>query len=185
MRVDLSNTTDEANLVSRCKNNEPEAQRILYNMYVEDMMILCLRYIANKEDAKEAMMDGFLSFFRNMDKFSYLGEGSVKAWLKKIVINQCLMQLRKRKTLIAPDLDTDKIEMQEDGASALDMIAAKEILELLQSLPDGYRTVFNLYVFDGLNHKEIATLLQISEQTSKSQLHRARMMMQTKITLSE
>jgi RNA polymerase sigma-70 factor, ECF subfamily len=171
--------------VRRCKNNEPEAQRILYSMYVEDMMILCLRYIANKEDAKEAMMDGFLSFFRNLDKFSYLGAGSVKAWLKKIVINQCLMQLRKRKTLITSDLDTDKIELQEDGASALDMIAAKEILELLQSLPDGYRTVFNLYVFDGLNHKEIATLLQISEQTSKSQLHRARMMMQEKITLSK
>src|ERR1700748_3032439 len=86
---------DEAALVKYCKDNNPSAQKMLYNKYVDSMMILCLRYVVNTEDAKEVLMDGFLNFFKNISGFTYRGEGSVRAWLKKIVVNQCLAHLRK------------------------------------------------------------------------------------------
>lgn len=156
------------------------AQRILYNFYAEDMMILCLRYIRNAEDARETLMDGFLSFFKHIESFEYRGEGSVKAWLKKIVINQCLMRLRKT---MSPETryEEELHNIAEDDGNVLDKLAAKDILALLQSLPDGYRAVFNLYFFEDMGHKEIGELLGISENTSKSQLHRARAIMKTKI----
>ncbi len=183
MRVDLSNTTDEAYLVKCCVNNEPNAQHILYSRYVEDMMVLCLRYVSDNEDAKEVVMDGFLSFFRNIEKFTYRGSGSVKAWLKQIMINQCLMQLRKRKPLETASDDPGGHEDKETNDSVLDHLAVKEILKLLQALPDGYRMVFNLHVFEGMNHREIGALLGISENTSKSQLHRARAILKEKLVL--
>ncbi|MBX2905621.1 MAG: sigma-70 family RNA polymerase sigma factor [Taibaiella sp.] len=180
MRLNLSYTTDEAQLVQRCKNNEPAAQRILYDRYVEDIMILCLRYLTNTEDAKEAMMDGFLSFFKNIGGFEYRGEGSVKAWLKKITVNHCLMRLRKNVQHHSELVEGANEPALEDN-ELFGSMAAKEILELLQSLPEGYRTVFNLYVFEDMGHKEIGELLGISENTSKSQLHRARALMKTKL----
>lgn len=180
LRINLSNKADEAQLVRRCKSNDAVAQRIVYNMYVEDMMILCLRYIRSVEDAKETLMDGFLSFFKNMGSFEYRGEGSMKAWLKKIMVNQCLMRLRKA---VSPETAYDETvhDVAEDDGNIFCKLAAKDILELLQTLPDGYRTVFNLYVFEDMGHKEIGALLGISENTSKSQLHRARTMMKVKI----
>jgi RNA polymerase sigma-70 factor, ECF subfamily len=183
LRVDLSNTSDEAYLVKCCSDNDPNAQHLLYNRYVEDMMILCLRYVSDNEDAKEVVMDGFLKFFRNIDGFEYRGEGSLKAWLKQIMINQCLMNLRKRKTIGLSGIEPEIHEDKESTDNVLDHLAAKEILKLLQALPDGYRMVFNLYVFEGLNHREIGEMLGISESTSKSQLHRARTMLKEKLIL--
>ncbi len=183
MIVDLSNITDEANLVKRCQNNDPNAQKILYNMYVADMMILCLRYIPNKEDAKERLMDGFLNCFSNMKQFNYQGTGSIKAWLKKIMINQCLMHLRKRKPFAAGRQETDLYEDRQTTEDVLSHLSAKEILQVLHTLPDGYRTVFNLYVFDEMTHREIGVLLDITENTSKSQLHRAKALLREKIIL--
>ena len=156
----------------------------MYNRYAEDMMILCLRYINSPEDAKEAMMDGFLSFFKNIGGFEYRGEGSVKAWLKKITINHCLMRLRKAHAPETAYEENVHDQAETDGA-IFGRLAAKEILALLQALPDGYRTVFNLYVFEELGHREIGDLLGISENTSKSQLHRARAMMKAKLEEAE
>lgn len=171
---------DEAALVKCCKDNNALAQKMLYNRYVESMMILCLRYVVNAEDAKEVLMDGFLGFFKNIDGFSYRGEGSVKAWLKKIMVNQCLMHLRKRRTVFT---DGKELEILETSASenVFNYLQVKEIMKMIQSLPDGYRTVFNLYFFEGMNHKEIGALLEITESTSKSQLHRARSLLKEKI----
>lgn len=166
--------------MERCKNSNPAAQRILYDRYVNDMMILCLRYLPQSEDAREAMNDAFLSFFRNIAGFEYRGDGSLKAWLKKITVNQCLARLRKvRRMEIA--LDDAVHGQEEDDDSVFGWLAAKEMLKLLQELPDGYRTVFNLYVFEDMGHREIGELLGISENTSKSQLHRARQLMKTKL----
>jgi RNA polymerase sigma-70 factor (ECF subfamily) len=148
------------------------------------MMILCLRYIPQHEEAKEVLMDGFLSFFRHMDSFTYRGEGSVKAWLKRIMVNNCLMHLRKRNTAII-SIDAMHYEDHATPEDALGNMAAKEIMKLLHELPDVYRTVFNLYVFEDMGHKEIAELMGISENTSKSQLHRARALLKKQILLSE
>ena len=169
---------DEAILVKRCKNNDPVAQKMLYGRYAEGMMLVCLRYISSREDAKEALMDSFLKFFQRINTFTYHGEGSVKAWLKKITVNQCLAFLRKRRMVTeALDVYSEDVAGGEDILAGL---AAKDIMTLVQSLPDGYRTVFNLYAFEGMSHKEIGGLLDISEQTSKSQLHRARAMLKEK-----
>ncbi len=181
MRVELLHTMDEAKLVKCCKDNDPAAQKMLYSKYVERMMVVCLRYIANKEDAKEVLMDGFLNFFKNMERFSWQGEGSVQAWLKKIVVNQCLMHLRKRQTLFVMHDDVVHNEFADNQENALDMLNAREIMALINDLPSGCRTVFNLYVFEGMNHREIGVLLEISESTSKSQLHRARTMLKQTI----
>ncbi len=184
MRIDLSHTNDEEYLVKCCENNDPRAQQILYNIYVEDMMILCLRYVVSVEDAKEVLMDGFLGFFNNIGSFSYRGKGSVKAWLKRIMINKCLVHLRKYKRMIIVGNDIAWYEDKEADEQVLANLTAKEIMKLLHSLPDGYRLVFNLYIFEGLNHREIAAMLGITEGTSKSQLHRAKEMMKEKIIMS-
>lgn len=183
MNVAITDTTDEAYLVKCCKDNNPAAQKVLYSKYAEDMMLLCLRYITNQEDAKEALMDGFLSFFRNIGGFTYQGAGSVKAWLKKIVVNQCLMHLRKRQPFYQSGKEVEEYEDKDTGEDVLDHLSAKELLQLIHTLPEGYRAVFNLYVFEDMNHREIGELLNISEQTSKSQLHRAKALLKKKIGL--
>ena len=181
MKAELLNSMDEARLVKCCKDNNAAAQKILYTKYVEGMMILCLRYIANHEDAKEVLMDGFLSFFKNIGGFKWQGEGSVSAWLKKIIVNQCLLHLRKRHQLFTAQNETEHFEHAAYPENILAHINAKEIMGMIHALPDGCRTVFNLYVFEGLNHREIGALLDISESTSKSQLHRARALLKETI----
>ena len=172
---------DEALLVKYCKDNNSPAQKILYNKYVESMMILCLRYVVYHEDAKEVLMDSFFNFYKNISGFTYLGEGSVKAWLKKIVVNQCLMHLRKRRPLLISGKEAEYFENVDNGENVFNYLNAKEIMNMIHSLPDGYRTVFNLYFFEGLNHREIGEMLGISENTSKSQLHRARAILKEKV----
>ena len=181
MKAEPLDNNDEAYLVKCCKDNNPAAQKILYNKYVEGMMIVCLRYIVNQEDAKEVLMDSFLKFFQNIKTFSYLGEGSVKAWLKKITINQCLMQLRRQHPVFIPVSEPGSRDEPDDDDNILGRLAIKDILKLVHALPDGYRMVFNLYVFEGMNHKEIGEMLGISESTSKSQLHRAKAILKEKI----
>lgn len=173
-------TTRELELIDACKQGNRIAQRKLYDDHVDYMMITCLRYVRNREDAKEVMLDGFCNGFKNLDKFEYRGGGSLKAWLKKIMINQCLMFLRKSNVLQY----AEEPEQHNEPAVATDAISRlsiKELMETIQQLPDGYRTVFNLYVMEQLTHKEISKLLSISENTSKSQLHRAKKMLQQHI----
>lgn len=181
MKAGATDTHDEAYLVKCCKDNNPVAQKILYNKYVERMMIVCLRYIVNPEDAKEVLMDSFFKFFQNMGGFTYQGEGSVQAWLKKITINQCLMHLRKQQPVFISGMAVKGAEEIDNNEDIFGHLAAKDILKLIHTLPDGYRAVFNLYVFEGMGHKEIGELLNISESTSKSQLHRARALLKEKL----
>jgi len=180
LKGELLSNMDEATLVKCCKDNNAAAQKILYTKYAETMMILCLRYIPNREDAKETLMDGFLSFFQNINTFTNRGEGSLKAWLKKIMVNECLMHLRKRQPLFVTHEETTN-EHKDHQENALDYLNAKEIIGMIHALPAGCRTVFNLYVFEEMNHREIAHILDISESTSKSQLHRARALLKETI----
>lgn len=175
-------TNDEVLLVKRCRNNEAEAQRILFNRYAEPMMLVCLRYLSNREDAREALMDSFLRFFKSISRYEWRGEGSVRAWLKQITINQCLMRLRKKKLFFDELDETAQGENWIREDEALARLSVKEILKVLEELPEGYRIVFNLYVIEDMGHKDIAELLDISESTSKSQLHRARKALQEKLT---
>lgn len=173
---------DEARLVALCRDGDRNAQKQVYERYVQPMMILCLRYVSDKEDAKEVLHDAFCNFFKNLGRFEYKGDGSTKAWLKKIVVNQCLMHLRSKKQFIISEEHIEKYEEAALDETTLDRMSIKEIMVLIHSLPAGYRTVFNLHVFEGMGHKEIGAMLHISENTSKSQLYKARMMMQKKLT---
>lgn len=152
--------------------------------YVEEMMMLCLRYVSDKEDAREVMMDAFLKFFNSLKDFEYRGKGSVKAWLKKITVNYCLMFLRKR-TMNFQVLDDrgghDEIASTGDVTGQMNV---KDILKLIHELPPGCKTVFNLYVFEEMTHKDIAQALNITEGTSKSQLHLARKILKDKILVN-
>ena len=140
------------------------------------MLMVCLRYVKHLPDAEELMLNGFYNFFRTIDRFVYSHEGSVGAWLKRIVVNECLMFLRKGDNLKLTEAEHAADVSADDTAIA--RMNANEILQLIVALPAGYRTVFNLFVVEGYSHKEIAELLSITEGTSKSQLNKARMQLQ-------
>lgn len=140
------------------------------------MLVVCMRYVKNLADAEELMLTGFYNFYRTIERFVYNGDSSISAWLKKIMVNECLMHLRKRGELIIVE-ERHAEELVAEN-STLERMNANEIFKLVLALPAGYRTVFNLYVVEGYTHKEIAKLLGIAEGTSKSQLNKARAMMQ-------
>ena len=142
-----------------------------------------MRYINLREDAEEIMLQGFEKFFRQCKSFLFQGEGAFTNYLKKAMINECLMFLRKRK-IVFEEIDTDTL-MQSPGETVIENLSSKEIFELIRRLPQGYRTVFNLFIMEQLSHKEISQLLGISEGTSKSQLSKARILLQKMIKTNE
>ena len=183
MNLSLSHTTDEHRLIIQCIKGDEQARKAVYMQYVEEMMVLCLRYIADREDAREVMMDAFLKFFSSLKDFEYRGQGSVRAWLKKITVNYCLMFLRKRTVAFDQLNDNSHSELASAG-DVTGQMNVKDILKLIHELPPGCKTVFNLYVFEELTHKDIALMLNITEGTSKSQLHLARKILKEKILVN-
>ena len=134
--------------------------------------MICGRYVKNREDAEEIMLDGFYKFFKNLSSFNFQGDAALFAWIKKIMINECLMFLRKKTVFnIVSDSVAEEVSLEEE---ALNNLSAAEIFGLVIRLPVGYRTVFNLFEIEGMAHKEIASLLGISEGTSKSQLSKSK-----------
>jgi RNA polymerase sigma-70 factor, ECF subfamily len=177
---------DERSLVAGCQRNTPSAQKEVYNRYCDMLLLVCLRYTGNEEDAKEALMDSFLDAFRGIGSFRYTDEGSLGAWLRKIAVNRCLARLRRQKATTRELVPADETQFADTGqADVLAQMSSRELLQLIRGLPPGYKAVFNLYVFEEMSHKEIAALLQISEQTSKSQLHRARALLQQQIIVQQ
>lgn len=168
----------ENDLVQACRKGHSGARSMLYRQYADRILILCLRYAGNREDARELLSDVFVNAFERFSQFEYRGEGSVLAWLSRVAVNHCLMYLR-RKRLYFEELK-EEYEQGED-ASVLGQLGAKELMALIHTLPQGYRTVFNLFVFEEMSHKEIAVLLDISESTSKTQLHKARQLLQKQL----
>lgn len=135
------------------------------------MLGLCTRYVG-VSDAEDVLVDAFFKVFDNLD--SYKNEGSFAGWIRRIVVNEALMFLRKRKRRPHTDEITASLAVKDTRYTAEDLLQAEDILEVLEQLPEGYRTVFNLYVIEGYKHREIADLLGISINTSKSQLILAR-----------
>ena len=167
---------DVLELIKEAKKGSAAAQKCLFDLMSDKMMLLCRRYVKTYEDAEEILLDGFYKFFKNLSSFNYQGEGSVQAWLKKIMINDCLMFLRKRHSfIISTEKEAEDIPLQEE---ALNNLSVAEIFNLVVELPIGYRTVFNLYVIEGMSHKEIAKMMGIAEGTSKSQLNKAKLLLQ-------
>lgn len=168
-----------AELVQEAKNNSKAAEKCLFNIYGGRMMTLCRRYVKNQEDAEELMLNGFVKFFRALPTFKYENDAALYNWVKRIMINECLMFLRKQQAFkIVSETAAENISLDED---LLDRLSTKEIFEQVMLLPVGYRTVFNLFVIEGLTHPEIAKELDITIGTSKSQLNKARQLLQKNI----
>lgn len=167
---------NQEQLIKECKQGSAAAQKCLFDHFSDKMMMVCCRYVKNESDAEEVLLDGFLKFFRSIDQFRYQGEAALFAWLKRIMINECLMLLRKKNVfLMSADTVIEQLPVTGD---VLNKLQADEIYQLILQLPIGYRTVFNLYEVEGMTHKEIAQLLQITEGTSKSQLSKAKQLLQ-------
>jgi RNA polymerase sigma factor (sigma-70 family) len=157
----------ESALIEKLKDQDRSAQKWLYDRYSPLMFSVCRRYLRRREDAEEALVSGLYKVFSQIDTYS--GTGSFEGWVRRIVVNEALMLLRKNNNLVFPGDEIISSE-QADSFSIDAELSAREILELLDRLPTGYRTVFNLYVLEGLKHQEIADMLGVSINTSKSQL---------------
>jgi len=159
-------------LISGCKQGKRNAQRALYDRYADRMFRLCFRYIKNEFDTEDVLIKGFMKVYTHIDRFEYRGEGSFDGWIKRIMINESLMYLRKNNNFnLVQSSEANSVEVEANAESQL---AAEDIYALVLKLPAGYRTVFNLYAIEGYSHKEIGEMLGISENTSKSQLSKSR-----------
>ncbi len=170
---------NEQQLIESCKKGNRRAQKELYETYSRKMMGVCLRYVSDRETARDLLQDGFVKVFTSMD--SYSGAGSFEGWMRKIFVNNALEYLRKSDVLRdATDLDNTAELVQPNGSVISDM-SAVELMQLVQALPVGFRTVFNLFAIEGYSHKEISEMLVITESTSRSQYTRAKQLLQRKI----
>ncbi len=153
-------------IITQCKRQDSEAQKVLYDHYKDTFYAVCLRYIKSTHDAEDVFIDAFYKVLTKIDHFK--GEGSFEGWMRRIMVNESLMFLRKKNnlhlTVELPEKEIADIQEEEDDMSFDD------IMKVMDELPVGYRTVFNLYVFEDLKHREIAEMLGISINTSKSQL---------------
>ena len=163
-------------LADKARNRDRAAMKELYSLYSGYLNAVCLRYIANPEQAKDILQDSFVKIFTSMDKFRFRGEGSLKAWMKRIVINEALKYLQRhvKKDPLADAAELKDMPDTRDDDTGIGDIPAPVIHEMIKRLPDGYRTVFNLYVFEDKSHKEIAALLGIRGNSSASQLYHAK-----------
>ena len=175
-------TMIETELIERCGKGDNLARQQLYERYAGQLLAVCVRYVGDREAAKDILHDSFLKIFRSINGFTYQGEGSLKAWLHRIVVNEALGYLRQQSVSLSHEVVMDDIPDVEDSEEDdWETIPPKVILQFVQELPSGYRTVFNLYVFEEKGHKEIARLLGISEHSSSSQLSRARALLMKKV----
>jgi len=162
----------EERLTQLCQQGDQKAQRMLYERYADQMFRVSYRYIKKEYDTEDVLAVGFVKVFKNIERFQYRDSGSLGSWIKRIMINESLMLLRKKNPLNHA-LDTNEIQIK-DGLESDQELLAQDIYRMVRKLPTGYRTVFNMYVIDGYTHKEIADYLNVSENTSKSQLSKAR-----------
>jgi RNA polymerase sigma-70 factor (ECF subfamily) len=172
------NTEEE--IISACKDGNREAQKHLYDLYASKFFGICLRYMKDQRDGEEVLTNGFMKIFDNISK--YRAEGSFEGWMKRIMVNECLGYIRKNRQMYL-EVDIDENKISEDYSWEDCNLETQDLLAMIQNLPSGYRTIFNMYAIEGYSHKEISTKLDISEGTSKSQLSRARAILKEKTEL--
>ncbi len=169
----------ESDLINGCISGNRQMQEELYNRFAGKMYAVCLRYANHADDAQDLLQEGFIKVFRNLHRFR--AEGSFEGWIRRVFINSSIEQFRKKSIQLTKVSQREEQTVGNDDLSAIDNLAERDIISLIQELSPGYRTIFNLYVIEGYSHKEIAEQLGISEGTSKSQLARARSILQKKV----
>ena len=171
MSEQSNHTLSESDLIQGCIDGSRQTQEILYKRFSPKMYSVCLRYSGNVEDANDLLQEGFIKIFKNLEKFR--GDGSFEGWIRRIFVNTSIEHFRKKVKLYnVADVQENTIEAVE--LNALDSMAEKDIIFLVNELAPGYKAVFNMHVIEGYSHKEIADILGITEGTSKSQLARAK-----------
>lgn len=168
----------EQEIIQGCKDHIPKYQKQLVVQYSSELLGVCYRYVGRRELAKDVLQESFLMIFRYLP--NYQPTGSFRAWMKRIVATTALQFLRsspyKRESMVLETVEEEFVAPEVYG-----QLGAEDLVELIEELPEGFRTIFNLYAIEGYNHKEIGELLNISEGTSRSQLSRARKLLQQRI----
>ena len=174
---------NDAEIINGCVKGDRAAQDNLYKMFASLMFGVCIRYCSDRNEAKDVMQEGFIKVYTNIKNFRK--QGSLEGWIKRIIVNTALDNFKKKQKLYnhtnIDDINELSIENDEESEPQDDDFSEKELLAMIQKLPDGYRMVFNLYAIEDYSHKQIAEMLKISESTSKTQLFKARNLLQRKI----
>ncbi len=166
---------DESQILKNIAKGDKNAMEMLYRQYAGYATAVARRYVPNTDDMRDVLQDSFVKVFTNINKFNYRGEGSLKAWIIRIVANEAISMLRRTAKLTFTDEIPDKLIGEEEPE--LDYISPDILNDLIGKLPTGYRTVLNLFVFENKSHKEIAKILGIKEDSSASQFFRAKKML--------
>ena len=167
--------TEEA-ILKGCLQNDPAAQRELYNRYSPKMLSVCYRFAHNREDAEDMLQEGFIKIFSQMHTFG--NRGAFEGWIRRIIVHTCINILKKNKKFneSVDIIHATGAVVREESVPSI--VQAKQIVECIRMLPIGYRTVLNLYAIEGYSHREIGTMLDIEESTSRSQYTRAKAMLE-------
>lgn len=173
--------TKEERWLRKALDGDNTATEWIYRKHVRYLSALCSRYITEDEDIKDVLQESFIKIFSSLDSFKYRGEGALKAWMAKITLNETLKFVRNNSRLTIDSIDDKNMNIADGDSMETEDIPTDVLHQFIRELPDGYRTVFNLYVIDDKSHKEIAQLLGIKENTSASQLHKAKSMLAQKI----
>ncbi|HET7119358.1 MAG TPA: sigma-70 family RNA polymerase sigma factor [Hanamia sp.] len=166
----------EESILQGCLDNLPSAEEALYNLYSPRMLGVCYRYAKSREDAEDMLQEGFIKVYSQIHQFK--GDGSLEGWIRKIVVHTCINALKKNKKF------SDSVDLvfastiQINDSNIPSMLQAKQVVECIRLLPVGYRTVLNLYAIEGFSHREISSILEIEESTSRSQYTRAKSMLE-------
>ena len=173
----------EEQIVEKCKAGDKKAFTFLYNTYAPKMLGVCFRYAKTREEAEDMLQEGFVRLFQKIDTFK--GSGSFEGWIRRVIVNTAInyykTQIKYNTTLNVENNDFTFVDREQTEESGGSEIPQKILMEMIKQLPDGYKMVFNLYVLDGYTHQEIADILDVSINTSKSQLSKARKMLRDKV----
>jgi RNA polymerase sigma-70 factor (ECF subfamily) len=177
--TETSNIQDYSELIEGCRNNNRKFQEKLYQTFCGKMFAVCLRYAHTHEDAEDIVQEGFVKVFKSISQFR--NEGSFEGWIRRIFVHTAIEIYRKNAKMFPIVELTPYRDVQNLNSNAIDNMSADELMKMVQSLSSGYRTVFSLYAIEGFTHREIGEMLGISEGTSKSQMSRARILLQNMI----
>ncbi len=174
--------TSEEAIIEGCSNGDRKAQRLLYDTYSKKFFAICLRYIKDRDLAEDVLVESFMKIFEKINQFE--SKGSFEGWMKRVVVTHALLTLRNNRNMIM-EVNQESEIISNQPSYEINHLEVEELMDLVSSLPTGYRTVFNLYAIEGYSHAEIGELLGISESTSKSQLNRSRNLLKQKIAEQE
>lgn len=180
LKMKQDENDNEQALLLLIQKGDGQAMREIYCQYVRYLTAVCSRYLQDEEDVKDVLQEGFLKIFSSVSSFEYRGAGSLKGWMTKIIVNETLKFMKRNSQAMFVELKQEKMDAIDEEPDTSGIPAAV-IHQMIRELPDGYRTIFNLYVVEEKSHKEIATLLNIKENSSASQLHRAKILLADKI----